>query len=112
MKRAKRQPDPYNWATIRTLNDKDHVVDRRMDPALNDSLLAVKEKWLAKGEQGYPPEQFSLVSPGSEIYVGHYLEGVVIRLNENDREVVFLTYEMARAFGRYLVGDETPKKAP
>lgn len=59
-------------------------------------LETLRVKWYAKDPEIYPDEEFSvMLHSGELVYVGRYPEGVVLRLNDKEAQVTFLTTEMA-----------------
>lgn len=67
-------------------------------------LEALKEKWRASNPPKYPDQEFSVMAPEELVYVGRYPEEVVLRLNDDEGQITFLTNEMAAELGRKLCG--------
>lgn len=88
------------WAEIFTKPGKPSSVERHDDPALSSTLGELAKKWQLEG----PNSEFSIMtSKGEQAYVGKYDEGVVLRLNDDKRQMVFLTKDMAERLGKKLI---------
>ncbi len=72
-------------------------------------LRTLKEKWFSNDPPQYPDEEFSVMCHGTElVYFGRYPEGVVLRLNDKEDHVSFLTEGMATDLARRLVRNRPP----
>lgn len=71
---------------------------------MESRIHTIQKKW----ENRNPDSEVSVVNrEGDLIYMGRYFEGVVIRVNGNNEHTTFLTAEMAKQFGEWLVGTKT-----
>lgn len=67
---------------------------------MEEKMEALKKKW----ESSHPDEEWSvMLEKGELVYVGRYAEGVVLRLNDKEDQITFLTAEMAAELGRKLM---------
>lgn len=88
------------WAEVMSKPGQPSAVERHDDPTLSTKLGELSRKW--EGEQ--PESELSIVTAKGELaYVGHYEEGVVIRLHDDRRQLVFLTKDMAERLGKKLI---------
>ncbi len=93
-----------NWAMVVTQAGDEPEEFPRADPQLGSRLEVLAQKWKNRN----PDTEVSVVTRGGDrIYMGRFYEGVVIRLNGNEDECVFLTTEMARQFGEWLIGQNS-----
>lgn len=92
-----------NWSLLVTHAGSPGTQDRRAEEKMESRLETLKTKW----EKRHPDLEVSIVNrEGDRIYMGRYFEGVVVRLKGPNGPVTFLTTEMARQFGKWLVGDQ------
>lgn len=87
------------WAEIMSKPGKASEVERHEDPALSVKLEGISKSW----ETRDPKAEWSVMTAKGElVYVGRYEEGVVLRLNDNSRQIVYLTNDMANQLGKLL----------
>lgn len=83
-----RKPD---WATIVTEGTKDPHAEFHREDDLCKKLATVQFSW----ESTPPTKEFSIMrGDGELVYVASYPEGLVLRLNDDNNQRVFLTYAM------------------
>lgn len=101
MRQAQRRPEPSNWGVVLTKGNS--RFEKRLEVGMEEKLETLRQKWFAKDPEIYPDEEFSVVLHSGElVYVGRYPEGIVLRLNDKEDQVTFLTAEMAVELGLKL----------
>lgn len=102
MRQAQRRPKPANWGVVLTSNKESHF-EKRLENGMEAKLETLKKKWFSKEPEIHPDDEFSvMLHSGELVYVGRYPEGVVLRLNDKEDQVTFLTAEMAAELGAKL----------
>lgn len=95
-----------NWSMLLTEAGGDPTDVPQLDEEMDGRLETLRKKWEARN----PDTTVSVVNhDGDLICMGRYYEGVVIRLHGPDGPVTFLTNEMAKQFGEWLVGQNSQK---
>lgn len=108
MRLFKRQPQTPNWgiAITRLGNSR---YETRTERGMEEKLEALRKKW----GSARPDEEWSvMLEKGELVYMGRFAEGVVLRLNDKEDHITFLTPEMAAELGRKLMvkgGDQAPE---
>lgn len=106
MRQAPRHPEPATWAVVLTRNGKSNF-EKRLDIGMETNLETLRRKWFSKELEIYPDEESSvMLHSGEQVYVGRYPEGVVLRLNDKEDQVTFLTREMAAELGLRLLAQK------
>ena len=73
---------------------------------MKEKIKILKDKW----KTNTPDDELSLLIGKKEaVYVGRFSEGIVLRLNDNDDQVTFLTGDMARMLGERLLSGNIPR---
>lgn len=105
---AKRVPQSCNWGIVESKDGKSSF-HKRWEALVNEKLEILKKKWYSQDPPEYPTEELSVMAPDDVLYVGYYAEGVVLKLNDKEDQVTFLTHEMATELGRKLLGKSNPQ---
>jgi hypothetical protein len=101
MNGAQRRPKPCDWATVFTRGTS--KVEKHLEVGMEEKLEILKHKWFSKNPPQCPDEEFSVMAPDELVYIGRYSEGVVLRLNDKEDQITFLTQEMAEELARKLI---------
>jgi len=101
-KAARREPRKWNWALVQTIGGKAKA-EKKWEPDVDEKLEELKRKWYADEPPIYPIEELSVMAPEDVLYVAHYEEGIVLRLNDDPKQVTFLTNEMADELARKML---------
>ena len=96
-----RQPLQCNWAIVRTLDGKSKA-EKKWEPGMDEKLSELKRKWYSDESPVYPMQELSVMAPEDVLYIAHYEEGIVLRLNDDPEQVTFLTHEMADELARKI----------
>lgn len=88
------------WAEVTSKPGQPSSVEKHDDPTLSTKLGELSKKWKFRE----PKSECSIMTAKGELtYVGRYEEGVVIRLHDDQRQIVFLTKDMAERLGKSLI---------
>ncbi len=102
--KKKKRARLHNWSMLVSEAGEEPNETQQLEKLMEARLATLEKKW----EDRHPDLEVSVVNrEGDRIYMGRYYEGVVIRLNGPDGPVTFLTTEMAKQFGEWLVGRQS-----
>jgi hypothetical protein len=88
------------WAEVTSKPGQPSSVEKHDDPTLSTKLDELSKKWQFRE----PKSECSIMTAKGELtYVGRFEEGVVIRLHDDQRQMVFLTKDMAERLGKSLI---------
>ena len=90
-----------NWGIVHTVNGESNF-EAKWESGMDEKLEELKRKWYSDEPPIYPIEELSVMAPEDVLYVAHYEEGIVLRLNDDPRQVTFLTNEMAAELAEKL----------
>lgn len=103
---------PPNWAVAMTKAGFKTEIEKRMEEEMDHKLEILKKKW-ATSE---PDDECSIMVGGGKVeavYMGRYAEGIVLRLNDDEKQITFLTSDMAAVLGkRLLTGEAGQEQSP
>jgi hypothetical protein len=100
-KLSRREPVRWNWAMVRTLGGKSKS-EKRWESEMDEKLAELKRKWYSDEPPIYPIEELSVMVPDDVLYIAHYEEGIVLRLNDDPGQVTFLTNDMANELAQKI----------
>lgn len=73
---------------------------------MKEKIKILKEKW----KKDRPNDELSiLIGKNEAVYVGRFTEGIVLRLNDDEDQVTFLTGDMAQVLGERLLSGNIPR---
>jgi len=94
-----------NWGIVISKQGTDSHFETHLEAAMDEHLSTLKDRWESDEE---PSEELSIMAAGAgeTIYIGRYPEGVVVRLNDRNNQITFLTNEQAAELGNRLLGKQ------